>query len=388
MLVPLLPFFDDGVFELDGVFETDLPVQKNRTIGTVSFYFCGKHRIVDLFLSKRKFILTEKKSKEITGFRKMKVKFWGVRGSIGTPIRPYLIREKIKKVLSLATPSDLSSSESIERFLSGISFSDLYSYGGNTTCIEIRDSDKNLVIVDGGTGLRDLGNEILHEGFGKGVGIAKWIFTHTHWDHIQGIPFFVPLFIPGNRFDFHTCISNLEERLKYQHVFTHFPVGFENYLAEKTFHKHEEGEIFRITDSMTVTSKALRHPGGSFSYRFMEKDKSIIFASDAEFNLEEMENIDSYIEYFHGADVLIFDTQYTFEESLNKIDWGHSSASIATDIALKAKVKKLVMYHHDPSYDDSKLDQVFTRALKYKEMFDADGDLQISMAYEGLEIEV
>jgi ribonuclease BN (tRNA processing enzyme) len=101
-----------------------------------------------------------------------------------------------------------------------------------------------------------------------------------------------------------------------------------------------------------------------------------------------MENIDLYIEYFRGADVLVFDTQYTFDESLKKIDWGHSSASIATDIALKAGVKQLVMFHHDPSYDDDKLDAVYLRALNYKEMFDKNNALDIIMAYEGLEIEI
>ena len=132
----------------------------------------------------------------------------------------------------------------------------------------------------------------------------------------------------------------------------------------------------------------MRHPGGSYCYKMTEGDKTFIFASDAEFNIDEMENIDLYIEYFRGADVLVFDTQYTFDESLKKIDWGHSSASIATDIALKAGVKQLVMFHHDPSYDDDKLDAVYLRALNYKEMFDKNNALDIIMAYEGLEIEI
>jgi ribonuclease BN (tRNA processing enzyme) len=104
--------------------------------------------------------------------------------------------------------------------------------------------------------------------------------------------------------------------------------------------------------------------------------------------VDEMENIESYINYFRSADVLVFDTQYTFEESLNKIDWGHSSASIATDIALKAGVKKLVMFHHDPSYNDEKLDAVYLRALNYKNMMDERNELEIIMAHEGLTIEI
>ncbi|MDV6234996.1 MBL fold metallo-hydrolase [Leptospira ellisii] len=318
----------------------------------------------------------------------MRIKFWGVRGSISSSVRGESIRNKVQKILSLATPADIQSPEAIDTFLDSLSLSNWSTYGGNTTCIEIRDQKDNLVIVDGGTGLRELGNSILHEGFLEGKGKAKWIFTHTHWDHIQGIPFFVPLYSPGNAFEFISSVDNLEERLKYQHAFTHFPVPYDGFRSTKTFKFIPEGKAFPVTESISAISKSVRHPGGSFSYRFEENGKSLIFASDAEFNLDEMENIQDYLNYFRGADVLVFDTQYTFEESLQKIDWGHSSASMATDIALRANVKKLVMFHHDPSYDDEKLDAVYLRALKYKEMFDPDNQLEIIMAYEGLELEV
>lgn len=318
----------------------------------------------------------------------MKIKFWGVRGSIGSPIRPDSVKQKIEKILSLASPTDIQNEKSIRKFLDSLSFSTSSTYGGNTTCVEIRDKSNNLIIIDGGTGLRELGNSMMAEEFGKGKGQAHWILTHTHWDHIQGIPFFVPLFLPGNHFEFISAMEDAEKRLEHQFVFTHFPVSFDHYAAKKTFHHLPEGETKTLGPHISVFSKSVRHPGGSYSYRFTEEGKSIIFASDAEFNLEEMENIDTYIEYFANADVLVFDTQYTFEESLQKIDWGHSSASIATDIALRAKVKKLVMFHHDPSYDDEKLDLVYLRALKYKEMFDPNGNLEIIMAHESLEIEV
>ncbi|TGN20138.1 MBL fold metallo-hydrolase [Leptospira idonii] len=318
----------------------------------------------------------------------MKIKFWGVRGSIGSPIRPEGVKQKIEKILSIVSPTDIQNEQSIRKFLDSLSFSSSSTYGGNTTCVEIRDKDDNLIIIDGGTGLRELGNSMMASSFGKGKGHAYWILTHTHWDHIQGIPFFVPLFLPGNHFEFYSSMENVEERLKHQFVFTHFPVSFDHYAAEKTFHYAPEGQELHLGPHIIAFSKAVRHPGGSYSYRFTENGKSIIFASDAEFNLDEMENIDTYIDYFRDADVLVFDTQYTFEESLQKIDWGHSSASIATDIALRAKVKKLVMFHHDPSYDDDKLDLVYLRALKYKEMFDPHGKLEIIMAHESLELEI
>jgi phosphoribosyl 1,2-cyclic phosphodiesterase len=318
----------------------------------------------------------------------MKVIFWGVRGSIASPLSGKVIEEKIEKILSLATPADIQSPESIQSFLKTLNFSSRSTYGGNTTCIEVRDSKNRLYIIDAGTGLRELGNKVLQEGYLSGKGHAYWLFTHSHWDHIQGIPFFVPLYIPGNKFDIYTSVDDLYNRLAYQHSPSHFPINFEDMRAQKNYFGIKEGEWTEINESVKVTSKALRHPGGSFSYKLCEGNKTFIFASDAEFNIDEMENIESYINYFRSADVLVFDTQYTFEESLNKIDWGHSSASIATDIALKAGVKKLVMFHHDPSYNDEKLDAVYLRALNYKNMMDERNELEIIMAHEGLTIEI
>jgi len=318
----------------------------------------------------------------------MKVRFWGVRGSIGSPIKGRSIRDKVRKILSYAGPGDVLDEDSVDRFLDSLPFSLLHTYGGNTTCLELRSKDDGLIIVDAGTGLRQLGNKILaEEGYLQGRGECHMLFTHSHWDHIQGLPFFAPFYIPGNRFHIHAISEDIEGRLRYQHSERHFPVPFDGLLSSKTFHQHQEGETFDL-QGIKVTSKSVRHPGGSFSYKFEEGGRTLIFGTDAEFKLEDMDGIDEYIQYFRNADVLNFDTQYTFEELLQKIDWGHSSASIATDLALKSGVKKLVLFHHDPSYDDEKLDDVYLRAVRYKEMMDPDADLDIVMAYEGLELEL
>ena len=317
----------------------------------------------------------------------MKIKFWGVRGSIPSPVKGDIILEKVRKVLNYASPADVLDDESIDRFLKTLPFSLTHTYGGNTTCVEVRSKRNDLIILDAGTGIRELGVNLLKEDFGKGKGECTLLFTHTHWDHIQGIPFFIPMFIPQNKFNFHSVTPDLEKRLRYQHIDSHFPVTFDGMEAVKTFTQHEENEKWELY-GMKISQKALRHPGTSYSFRIEEDGKSMIFSTDAEFKLEDMDDIDEYINYYKDADILIFDTQYTFEEHLQRIDWGHSSASIATDIAMKANVKKLVLFHHDPSYEDEKLDEVFMRALRYKEMMDLNmnSPLEIVLAYEGLEM--
>jgi ribonuclease BN (tRNA processing enzyme) len=133
----------------------------------------------------------------------------------------------------------------------------------------------------------------------------------------------------------------------------------------------------------------MRHPGGCFGYRIEENGKVFVFTSDCEFNIDEIDRIATYRDFFLNADVVVFDTQYTFEESIDKIDWGHSSASIAIDIALGFNVKKLFLFHHDPYYSDEKLETVLSNAKTYMSMnAKRKGMLDIEISREGFEIEL
>jgi len=319
----------------------------------------------------------------------MKVKFWGVRGSIPTPYVESQVKDKIVRALKLATPADIVSDETVERFVESLPMAVRGAYGGNSTCLQVVPESGELIVIDCGTGIRNLGRELMSGEFGKGKGIGSILMTHTHWDHVQGLPFFVPFYIPGNRFAIYSPYHDMKERIEYQQVFTHFPVNLDYMLATKEFVTLEKESEFYLND-VKITNKRMRHPGGSFGYRFDQNGKSLVFTSDCEFNLDEIDYIEQYADFFQNADVLIFDTQYTFEESINKIDWGHSSASIAIDIAAQFNVKRLVLFHHDPEYSDDKLDLVLANAKGYiaTNLKRKNIDLIVDLAVEGDEIEV
>lgn len=318
----------------------------------------------------------------------MKIKFYGVRGSIPTVLSRDEIHHKLEKILSMATPTDIKTTESIKKYISSLPVSLTSSYGGNTTCIEVVDSVGGINIIDCGTGLKQLGRDMMRTEFGKGAGVANIFMTHTHWDHIQGIPFFVPIYIVGNHFNFYSPFTDLKERIGYQQDFSHFPKELDYMQSSKEFFTLPEDSIVYI-NNLKITNKSMNHPGRAFGYRFEENGKVFAYTSDCEFNIDEMESIESYRPFFQDADVLVFDAQYTFEESFAKLDWGHSSASIAIDIAAKFNVKRLILFHHDPDYSDEKLDLVLANARTYLSMNRKRvGNLQVDLAYEGLDITI
>jgi len=319
----------------------------------------------------------------------MKVKLWGVRGSYPTPLNTETIEEKIVKALTIARPGDISSEESVRSFVGNLPLSIRGTYGGNTTCIEIRTSTGELIIIDCGSGLINLGKTMMSSEFGKGKGAASIFLTHTHWDHIHGIPFFAPVYVKGNRFNFYSPIPDLKERIDYQQPETHFPITFDNMQASKRFFTVKHDENFFIND-VKIYPKSMPHPGGAFGVRIEDGDSVFVYTSDCEFSINEIDDIQIFEDFFKNADVLLFDAQYTFHESLiDKITWGHSSASIAIDIAAKYNVKRLVLFHHDPNYSDDKLNSVISNARSYMNVNKKVGEkLELDLAYEGMEFNI
>ncbi len=314
----------------------------------------------------------------------MKIKFWGVRGSIPTPLTPAQVRRKIAAVVQRIESKDIVSSESRERFLSQLPSYIFGTVGGNTTCLEVRLDDGTFVIFDAGSGIRELGVELKKRREDKRV--YHLFFTHFHWDHLQGLPFFAPLADPDVTVNFYSPDERFEEYVRGQMMFPYFPVTLDILGAKKHFHVLQESPI-QIGDG-TIRWRKMKHPGVSRSYCIIGKNnKKAIFSSDTELSEADFERSEENASYFADAEVLIMDSQYTLEEAIEKYDWGHSSYSLAVDFAAEWNIRNLILFHHEPLYEDQKMYNILKSARWYLNHLDQKG-VKIHLAREGLELNV
>jgi phosphoribosyl 1,2-cyclic phosphodiesterase len=306
----------------------------------------------------------------------MKLRFWGVRGSIAYP-----------------GPSTVE-------------------FGGNTPCLELRFSEKNrLIIIDAGTGIHPLGNRLVSEDIKKGPISAEIFITHTHWDHIIGFPFFRPIYIPGTKLKVYGPITfeddSLEKVMGDLLRYRYFPVLHGELRADIKYFQLGESKM-DLGDGITLKTKYLNHPLLCLGYRFEFDGKVLCTAYDTEpfrniFSMDEKtadndsiiraegdeaarkEN-EKLLDFYRDADILVHDCQYTKEEYISsKIGWGHSFFEHAIDSALAANVKKVVLFHHDPLRTDKEL---ILLEKNCKKLVKNQRDLNIVVAKEGMEMEL
>ena len=317
----------------------------------------------------------------------MKIKLWGVRGSLPSPTDNKEYRNKIRNILQRAINIGLNEASQINDFINSLPENLQYYYGGNTTCAIVTSKSGNNYILDCGSGIRALGDELLKGPCGKGKGLLKIFITHVHWDHIQGLPFFKPMYIPGNILEFISPYETLEKSLKDQMDFPFFPAPFVGTASEKRYKFLEEGRTMELEKGLYVDCHHLKHPGGSYAYRFREDGKTFIFATDAEFTGEALEKTGSDTDFFMNADLLILDSQYTLDEHFSKFEWGHTSYTVAVNCGIRWGVKHLVLMHHDPANDENRLKEIHDDAIEHRNSMKVNKPV-INMAREGMIFEL
>jgi phosphoribosyl 1,2-cyclic phosphodiesterase len=251
-------------------------------------------------------------------------------------------------------------------------------YGGNTTCVEMAIGRERL-IFDAGTGIKMLGDSLSSQ---ESVS-ADIFFTHSHWDHIQGFPFFTPAFRPGNFFRVYGVPTpdgtTIEQRLHEQMLHPNFPVPLQTMQGIVAFYDLEVGEDV-VIGNIELQTRPLNHPGEAMGYRVTWQGITVAFITDTEHFPDRLD--DNVLALAQNADVLIIDATYTDEEyydrQMSKVGWGHSTWQEAVKVAQAARVRQLILFHHDPGHDDSMLDVIWDRA---KQQFPA-----TAIAKEGMEI--
>lgn len=317
----------------------------------------------------------------------MYIKFWGTRGSIPTPVSLPDIKNKIRKALEGAAGLDLTDQAVVDRYLARLPFTVCGSTGGNTPCLEIRSGDQ-LLIIDAGSGLRLLGLDLLDQGFADGNRQADLLITHTHWDHIQGFPFFRPFFVPNNRFVFYSPFDDLPERLKRQQHPDFFPVPVSYMSATLEFKQLAANQWYQI-GNFRVYPMRLSHPGQAYGYRIEDEHTCLVCASDAEYKQVDPSSTEAYVDFFQGADLLIFDAQYSLSEALDHLDWGHSTAMMGAELAYRAQAKRLALFHHDPSSSDEKIWAGKAQAEAYlARRRPKQSNCEVIVAYDGLSLDI
>ena len=298
----------------------------------------------------------------------MRLKFWGTRGSISTPGK-HTVR-----------------------------------YGGNTPCVELRLPNDELIILDAGTGIRNLGETLIE----RGESIKAFLLiSHPHWDHIQGFPFFKPAFISGNEL---TIIGGETEKVTLQKMISdqmnkvYFPIQLNELKATLKFHRVEEEE-FEVFGAR-VRTLFVNHPSFAIGYRITHGGKSLVYISDNEpFDrkvAQSIRNVEKTIvekfsrtrgdpnqrifDFVRDTDVLIHDATYTPEEYVDRVGWGHSHYLFTLNVAAEGNVQRLILFHHDPAHNDEKVDDILKKCKK--EIKNRHYKFDCIAAAEGMEIEI
>ena len=316
-----------------------------------------------------------------------RVRFWGTRGSLPVALTASGVRDKVRAAVRGASGRSFLSDDELNRYVDGLEFPVAGTYGGHTACVELETGSGEYVLCDLGSGARPFAQAAVTRHGADAPQTYHVFLSHLHWDHIMGMPFFVPAYMEGNVIRIYGGHAELEAALRRQQGKPSFPVEMSIMPATLDFIRLEPGPVHEVA-GMSVSLLKQRHSGDSYGYRFTAGGRTVVYSTDSEHRLVNPAETARFVELFRDADLVIFDAMYSLADSISvKADWGHSSNIVGVDLCHLAGVRHLCLFHHEPACDDAAIERVLKETRRYEEISRNGAPLQVSAAYDGMEID-
>jgi phosphoribosyl 1,2-cyclic phosphodiesterase len=320
----------------------------------------------------------------------MLARFWGTRGSLPVAMRAGTVADKVARALVAADGRRFANLGEARAFADTLPVAIAGSYGGASSCVEIEGGDGGFVLCDLGSGAREFGlSAMARVATGEQPPVYNIFMSHLHWDHIMGFPFFVPAFDKRAKIVIHGGHDDIEVALRRQQEEISFPVPFDALAADISFRTLTPGERYRI-GGLDVSLIRQHHSHDSYGYRFAGPGGAIVYSTDSEHKAEDMASEAEFVSFFRDADLVIFDTMYSLGDSdETKADWGHSSNVVGVDICHQAGVKRIALFHHEPTYSDDDIAKVHAETISYEALTREDRlPLEVICSADGLEVAI
>lgn len=292
-----------------------------------------------------------------------RLKFWGVRGSIPSAPLPVQIVKDFEDLMHGFFRAGFSRSDQITQYIHNLSVPQVGGFGTATTCVEMT-TPSISILIDGGSGIRNYSESIIRGPAGRGQAEFHILMTHFHWDHLIGLPFFAPHFIPGNVIHYYAVQPDLEQIIRGKFKKPYFPVPFEALGAKILFHQIEPRQEFKLGD-LNITPYQLDHPDPCWGFRIECRGKVYSHCVDTEGTRTTREELALDLPLYQNVDVMYFDAQYTLPELAEKANWGHSAAQLGLDLAFRENIRHILFAHHDPGATTPQLFELTKQTREY-----------------------